>query len=402
MPEASTDYRRIGENIRRARRYRGKSLEELAGLIGRSKSWLSRVENGLIPLEKRIDIARIADALQVSADDLLGEATTAIPRVRHHGDVMRIREVLLDSSLTSPLDVPARPVAQLAADWEGPIFTARQKSDHATLCRVLPDVIAELHVHVAAGDERDKTTALRLLVDVCSATAFLLRHNGQIDLAWIAADRAAQAAAILGDPVWIGAACFAQAHARPSVARYRAFRLVAAAADAVQPHLGDDRTAHEVYGMLRLSAALAATIDGDHATARAHADEAQEVADRLGDRVGAWQWFGPSNVGTWRCLLAVEAGRPEQALQFGASVNPKALASRGRESSLHIELARAHAMLGHTTECVAELRIAERLSPMRVYHNPLVRELVSAQLERARRDAGGRELRGLAHRMGVI
>ena len=44
---------RIGSNVRAARRSRGMSLEALAGLTGRSKGWLSKVENGRARLERR-------------------------------------------------------------------------------------------------------------------------------------------------------------------------------------------------------------------------------------------------------------------------------------------------------------------------------------------------------------
>jgi len=49
------------------------TLEQLAGRAGRSKAWLSKIENGRLPLEKRGDIAALAEALEVSADALLGE-----------------------------------------------------------------------------------------------------------------------------------------------------------------------------------------------------------------------------------------------------------------------------------------------------------------------------------------
>ena len=62
---------RIGLNVRAARRSRGMSLEALAGLTGRSKGWLSKIENGHSRLERRQDIAAIAEALEVSADSLV-------------------------------------------------------------------------------------------------------------------------------------------------------------------------------------------------------------------------------------------------------------------------------------------------------------------------------------------
>ncbi|WP_202638366.1 helix-turn-helix domain-containing protein [Bailinhaonella thermotolerans] len=394
--------RRLGQNVRRARRYRGKSLDELAGLIGRSKSWLSKVENGLLPLDKRSDIARIAQVLDVSASDLEGEPTSTIPRVQRHGDIMRLRDVLLDTALSDPPDTRARSLGELSADWEGPILAARQAADHATLGRVLPEIVAELHVHVATGDEGERAQALRLLVDACTAATFLLKNNGQADLAWIAADRARQAAELLDDPVWTGAATFAQAHCRFSAAMTRALRGAERVADALEPHLRRDRLTHEVYGMLRLSSALARSVNGDHDAARTQADEAQRVAERVGEHADSWQWFGPNNVATWRTLLAVEAGEPREALHHAGRVRETGFVSKGRRSALHIEKARAHALLGQVRESVDELRMAERLSAPRLHNNPLARELVATQLERDRRAAGGRELRGLAYRMGVI
>jgi transcriptional regulator with XRE-family HTH domain len=48
------------------------SLDVAAGLAGRSKSWLSKVERGLLPLERRSDLAALADALDISPIDLTG------------------------------------------------------------------------------------------------------------------------------------------------------------------------------------------------------------------------------------------------------------------------------------------------------------------------------------------
>jgi hypothetical protein len=158
----------------------------------------------------------------------------------------------------------------------------------------------------------------------------------------------------------------------------------------------------QVYGMLRLSAALACAVQGNHAGAEEHGAEAAAIAAPLGDSPDAFELFGPSNVGVWRASLAVEAGNAEAALRYASAVEPRALASGNRRAALGIEKARALAMLSRDGDAVAELRRAERLSPQQVHNYPLVRELVTHMLERARREAGGRDLRGLAWRMGVI
>ena len=59
-------------------------------------------------------------------------------------------------------------------------------------------------------------------------------------------------------------------------------------------------------------------------------------------------------------------------------------------------------MLSKDAHAVRELRQAERLSPAQTRHHPLIRELVTDMLTRARRESGGRDLRGLAWRMNLI
>ena len=62
----------IGARLRTLRRWRGKSQVELAGLAGLSPSFLSMVETGQRPLDRRSHIAALASALKVSETDLVG------------------------------------------------------------------------------------------------------------------------------------------------------------------------------------------------------------------------------------------------------------------------------------------------------------------------------------------
>jgi hypothetical protein len=136
--------------------------------------------------------------------------------------------------------------------------------------------------------------------------------------------------------------------------------------------------------------------------ARAHGAEAAAVAARLGDQPGAFELFGPANVDLWRASFAVEAGNAGEALAYADAIQPRQLASGNRRAALILEKARAYAMLGRDVAAVREIRQAERLSPAQVHHHPLIRELITDMLSRARREAGGRDLRGLAWRMNLI
>lgn len=403
MAKSDESMHHIGKNVRSARMARNKSLEVVAGLVGKSPAWLSLIENGKARLEKRSDIAALAKALDVAATDLLGGPAPAVPFPANQGaPPVRLREALLDTSLENPLDIPARPLDVLATEWVGPALIARQRSDHHEIRRLVTAAIAELHVHAAAAPSPDRETALRLLVDVCGVAALHLRDSGWADLAWIAADRADSAARVLDDEVWRGAATFYKAHCRTSADQSRASRSVSTMADKIETGMGDDRTAHEVYGMLRLSASLCSQVAGDRPGAVAHAEEAARTASRTGERAGSWQWFGPANVLTWRTLLAVEAGEPGRALDYASQVVPDALPSRARLASLAIDRARAYAMLDRTPEAVAELYRAEKVSIPRTHNNPLVRDMVAHLMPKVGRNATGRNLRALAWRMGIV
>ena len=300
---------RIGGNVRAARRSRGMSLETLAGLTGRSKGWLSKVENGHARLERRQDVAAIAEALEVSADSLLGEPA---PGIRPGGaayDIAPLQRALLDAAPDDPPDIPARPVEVLRQEVER-ADAALRAADHATVIQVLGGTIGELCVHAAGRDEPSRQAALRALIGAYGSDGTCaLRQIGEINLAWIAGERARQAAELLGDPIWKAAAAYGRAHARSSANKPKGLMITPRLADEAEPYIGDDPFAHQAYGMLRLSAALACAVQNDHRGAAEQAAEAAALAGRDGESSGAWELFGPANVGVWRTSLAVE-GRP--------------------------------------------------------------------------------------------
>ncbi len=402
MPLPGEGGLRIGSNVRAARRSRGMSLETLAGLTGRSKGWLSKVENGHARLERRQDIAAIAEALEVSADTLLGTPAPGIRPGSAAYDITPLQRALLDAAPDDPPDIPARPVGVLR-DEVARADAALRAAEHATVIQALGSAIGELCVHAATGDGPDRQAALKVLIRAYGSDGTCaLRQIGETNLAWIAGERARQAADLLGDPVWKAAAAYGRAHARSSANKPKGLMVTPRLADEAEPHIGDDPFAHQAYGMLRLSAALACAVQNDHRGAAEQATEAADLASRDGESAGAWELFGPANVGVWRTSLAVEAGEAEAALTYAGRVEPRDLASQNRRAGLRLEKARAYAMLGKDADAVREIRQAEHISAAQTRTNPMIRELVGDMLSRARRQAGGRDLRGIAWRMNLI
>lgn len=261
---------------------------------------------------------------------------------------------------------------------------------------MVPDLLAEL----LGPTDGDQPARARLLVRALHAAFYLAKDLGHGDLAWAVSGHLERAAAELGEPAWDAVAGFVRAHAVVGEgSRSRALSLAQRAADGLAPQAG---ATGEVYGMLHLSAGMRAASLGRPDAARDHLAEAEQVAARTGDGRFAGLMFGPTNVGVWRLAVDLELGEPDRAIETARAVNVATLPSAARQATFYSDLGQALARTrGREREAVEAILRAEQLAPGRVHTRPTVRATVTELLPRARRDAGGRELRGLAHRMGL-
>ena len=160
-----------------------------------------------------------------------------------------------------------------------------------------------------------------------------------------------------------------------------------------------------MVGMLALSAALAAAVAGRGDTAEHWLAEAAELAGRLpDDPAGAWMAFSAANVGVWRVAVAVERGDGGGAVvELAERVNVDRLAEiPSRQAMFFADVGRGLAREPRTrADAVRWLRRAERTAPQHVRNSPSVRQTVAFLLGRAHAAADGRELLGMAARMGV-
>jgi hypothetical protein len=154
---------------------------------------------------------------------------------------------------------------------------------------------------------------------------------------------------------------------------------------------------------LHLNAALASAALRKPADAHAHLAEAREmVRATAGVPNFANLCFGPANWTTWRVSIGVELGEGPKVAEYARGLNVAELAVAERRGMACGDLARGLAQDRTTRDrAVVMLRRAEQYAPQRIRANPYMRELVIDLMRRARRDAVGRELRGLAHRMGI-
>jgi transcriptional regulator with XRE-family HTH domain len=395
----------IGMRLRELRLWRHMTLAEVAGLSGVSAAYLSMAERGLRSLDRRSMISDLAAALRVSETELTGGPHLGTDRLQAepHLAIPALRDALAVNSIGEPAADRARPLPELAADLES-LRLAHAAGDYLVLGPALPGILGELYVHASdPGDEAGQVIAARALVDACGWSAWMCHSLRYGDLAQLAARAAMDAARLAGDPVSLGKAQFARIGTAP---RAWAQSLVMAerAANALEPHARAPLDL-QVLGMLTLRCALAAAAVQNGAIAEHWLGEAQALAGRVDDAdpASAWEWFGRTNVAIWRASLAVERGEGGRAvLELASEADPAKLTVATRRAGLYLEVGRGLARDPRTqADAASWLRRAEGAAPQWIRNYSPAREAVAFLLTRARTTAGGRELRGMAARMGV-
>jgi transcriptional regulator with XRE-family HTH domain len=398
----------IGARLRTLRRWRGKSQVELAGLAGLSPSFLSMVETGQRPLDRRSHIAALASALKVSERDLVGgpHLTSDPLQSDPHMGIPALRVALQTNTLTTAAVERARPLPELVRLVTDQIEPMRRACNYVKVGQLLPDAVDELHYHVAAArDEAAKRSALQALVEACVCATFTAKNLNYTDLAHLAARRAKEAATLLDDPFHSGKADFVWLQTLPRAGSWDR-NLIAAerVADELEPH-ANAPLGLQVLGMITLSASLAAASVQHSDTALHWLDQAADIARRLPDQpMDNWQSFSTTNVNIWRVTVGVERGEAGAAmLELAKPVKLDGLAPRSsRRADFFADMGRGLARDPRTRgEAVRWLRRAEDVAPQRIRNSAPAREAVAYLLNRARAAAGGPELRGMAARMGL-
>jgi transcriptional regulator with XRE-family HTH domain len=398
----------IGARLRILRRWRGMTQVELAGLAGLSPSFLSMVETGQRPLDRRSHIAAVASGLRVSETDLVGGPHLSSDRLQSdpHMSIPPLRVALQTNTLTEPAVDRARPLAELDQEVFGRIERLRRVCDYVRIGQLLPDVLDELHWHAAQpADEAAQRQALETLIEACVCAAAVSKELNYLDLAHLAALRAREAASMLGDPVQQGKASFMWLLTlSPAGSWDRTLTAAEHTAGALQPY-AHDPAGLQVLGMITLTAALSAAVTQRPGLASHWLGEASEIASRVpDDPVRGWQSFSLTNVNAWRVGVSVERGEGGGTmLELARDVNLDKFEPRSsRRAGFMADVGRGLAREPQNrADAVRWLRRAEDTAPQRIRNSAAVRETVAYLLNRARADAGGKELRGMAARMGV-
>jgi transcriptional regulator with XRE-family HTH domain len=395
----------IGARLRELRRWRRMTLAEVSGLAGISAAYLSMAERGLRSLDRRSMISALAAALRVSETELTGGPHLGTDPLQSapHAAIPALRVALAMNAVGEPAADHARPLDELLAELD-PLRSAHAAGDYMRIGDALPCLIDELYLHVSdPADEAAKILAAGALADACRWASSMCHNLRYADLAQIAARSAVDVARLTDDPVRMAAARYEQIGTGPRVWD-RSLMMAERAAAELEPYARDE-TAFQVLGMLALRCALLAATMQNGALAEHWLGEARALADRVSDDDPAlnWEWFGATNVAIWQVAIAVERGESGRAvLELASAADPAKLIVATRRGALYLDVGRGLARDQATREEAAVwLRRAENAAPQWFRNYPAAREAVAFLLTRARATAGGRELRGMAARMGV-
>lgn len=397
----------IGERIAFYRRRRGLTQGVLAGLVGRSEDWLSKIERGERDIRRLDVLSEVAQALRVTMGDLLGQPVLVEDERNEDDDVPAIRDALMTPRRLSRVlfgrneaaPVEVSPVERLTELAWGDF----QRGRLGSVITALPSLITSAQqLEDAAGDLVDTRAAWAVSARIHHLGASTLSKIGEADLAWMAAERAMQAADQSDDPKVLASAARAGTHALLAVGRYDdALSLGATASDWLGERIeADDPEALSLSGMLNLRTSVAAARHQDRGTRTDLLRQATAAADRLGEDGNYWQTgFGPTNVKLHELSTALDLGDVAYVVEHGPDVSVENMPVE-RAVAHRIDVARALSLVAQDDEALRYLLDAERDAPQTVRHSAAVRETVRTMHRRAPVTAAGKDspLLGLAER----
>ncbi|MGH3764608.1 MAG: helix-turn-helix domain-containing protein [Pseudonocardiaceae bacterium] len=400
----------IGARARMIRRRRGLSLDVVAGLAGITKTYLSMLELGQRGFNRRGLIEDLAHALGCSVVDLTGQPyPQPVDRwtVDAASSLDDIRLCLNDYAFDEIPTVSPRPLEALVSETDDASAHRDQARYHSAGQNLRSGVLLELQSHIYARASTDRQTALAALVDAWMIAAAVAKNFGYIDLSQAATQRGHDYAELHGGP---GVLSFARWYLALGLmrlaARNRAAALLGQAIDDFSPTIQlttSDTTVAQMVGLMHLTSAQTAARSGSSHDAHRHLDEADRIAQRVGERNALRRHFGPTNIAAWRLAVGIELSEGARAYADATSlpITVQALGSSERTAALHLDFSRALAQENgqRDWDAIRHLDSADRIAPQLIRPDPIARDLLTTLVRRASRRMW--ELDSLRHRFGV-
>lgn len=360
--------------------------QQFADRLGKSKSWVDKVERGVRRLERVSNLREVAETLRIDVEVLLAARPVRPTPVAAGVDGVR--------TALARYHLPGADRPPLVEELGVRLEHAEQSYRHArypALLALLPGLLDAVRgAQIALPGATDA-----LLVRVYALTALALVKVDQGELAWLAADRGMTVALATDDPQLAGVATVALSQALRSRGRRRsALEAAIVAADRIGAlRAGDDSpVGSSLRGTLLIQAALAAAGGKDQPRARRALDQAAEIAQEFGgDSNRAGGGFGRALVEAARVVAEAALGDVSTATvrheRLVAGEEWRWLPPEHRAAYL-LDVTRAYALTGDMLRAGRTLLDAERTAHSEVHDRPAVRKLVAVVWRSADAPAG--------------
>lgn len=399
--------RAVGRRVRYWRLRRNLERQRFADMVGRSISWLDKIEKGERSLLRLPMLDRVATALDIDVSVLTD--SSAAERTENCIDTMEVRAIKAALGKYAIFDAanagrraltPQTIIGQLSY-----VEHAWSSSHFIVVSRHLPTLLSDAQSFAFTASEVDQIIAHRMLVSAYRLASSMLMKFDANDIAWLAADRAMQTALAIDDTV-------ALARATRSVGRAMsrggqpadALTALIGMTDRIRPELRDrEQELLSLFGMLFLAASMTAAAHDDAALALEMHEQADEAAERMRAHHDTHRTsFGLANVAVHRVAALVRLHEGDRALEYAQRIDPILIGTLTpeRKASYLLDLAQAHTRIGHYDDATRTLAQAERVAPEEVRCRPLAHRLLQSLLETTSGDSS-RILRQMAARAGL-
>ncbi|MDP9791768.1 transcriptional regulator with XRE-family HTH domain [Catenuloplanes nepalensis] len=402
----------IGRRVAYWRGRRKMSQQVFADRLGKSKSWVDKVERGVRRLDKFSVIYEIADVLQVDVQLLLGKDPERRPDTVNCIDQVEVEEIRsalerynqISAFFTATPQAPPLPEMRKAVSHAWLTF---QHAKYGVLARALPKLLRDGQALDTSTPEPQRPEAAHLLGQVYQIASSTLRKLGEHELSWLAADRSIAVCQRADDQLLAGVATYRVGSSLLALGRARpALEIHVNVANQIAPAGDTDSTPERlsVYGMLLLQGGMAAARLGDTATVHDLMNEATRVAEHVGgDANHYWTSFGPTNVQLHRAAAMVELGDGRMAVETHEVINQTggfdALLPE-RRAHHYLDLARGYSQMGEMEKAGEMLLEGDRLAPSEIRCRPIAHAVISDVLRRTR-GTPSPSIAELAEHMGV-
>lgn len=400
--DSQMDDRELGERIAYWRERRGITQKLLADRIGRSKSWIEKVEAGTRSANRLPILLSICKELHLDLPVLIGRDLERDTKECIDDIQVEMIQAALERYDVVKDEIPDGFQPDIAALERQLVYiwSAFEQADYHVVSKNLPDLLLNAqrsNVLLASDDTAS------VLAEVYQVAASTLRKLGEYDLAWLSGDRGFALAERTGDPIKMALIGFRVANALTALGRPRAaYDLNISLASRVEIRLDTDADL-SVYGNLLLQAAMACGNDGNAIGVRDLIREAREVAARVPDTANQYRLsFGTTNVGVHHVSALVSLGEGGLAVEVAAKMDQAGLRllRRERRANHLVDVARGYSQWGMRGEALERLLEAESLASREVICRPVARSTIENLVTRSRGKPAA-SLRSLAERAGV-